>query len=371
MDARDALRPTPFSPWYGSATSDEAVDVYGFAVPVFITDPASEYDAIRSRVAALDFSMLYKWDVRGGDAIAVADDVVSRHVATLGHRRIAYGVVVDADGHMVDDVTVVVLQPDHVRVIGGNPASEHHLRAAARGTDVTVTEIRDTLAVLSLQGPHSRGVLQRLTKTDLSNEAFPYYSFDPAVEVAGIPAHVNRMGFTAELGYEVMGTADRAHELWEAVFAAGADLGVQAAGAAALMMVRVEAGMVMGGLEYDETTSTFECRLGWTVDFSKPSFQGRGALLADRDVVRRRLVTVAVDADPASADGAPLTVGDEEVGRITMAVPSPILGGRTVALAIVDRDHQRPGTRMTAADGIPVEVVATPVHDPGRVRVRG
>jgi aminomethyltransferase len=366
----DELRSTPFSPRFPETTG-EVIDVYGFAVPLWYADPDTEYDAIRNRVALLEFSMLYKWDLVGPDALAVADAVFSRNVRELGPRRIAYGVVVTSDGYMLDDVTAAVLGDGHVRVIGGNPATGQALEAAGAGRDVHIAEIRDTLAVLSVQGPNSRALLQRLTDRDLSNEAFPYYTFDPAMEIAGIPAHVNRMGFTAELGYEVMVPVQRALELWDAVLAAGPDLGVQPAAAAALMQARVEAGMIMGELEYDETSTPFECRMGWAVDLDKADFQGRASLLAHKEDVRTRVVSVTIDCDPDAADGARLLQDGSDVGFITMAVPSPALDGATLALARVAAPAARIGTELDLArDAGKAFVVRTPVHDPERTRVR-
>ena len=363
------LRTTPFSPRFPD-TAGEAIDIYGFAVPTWITDPESEYDAIRNRVAALEFSMLFKWDIIGSDALAVADAVFSRNLRELGERRIAYGVIVTNDGFMLDDVTAVVLTPNHVRIIGGNPETARALHAKAEGQEAAITEIRDRLAVLSLQGPNSRALLQRLTDRDLSNEAFPYYTYDPDVAVAGISTHINRMGFTAELGYELMVPVDRALDLWDAVMEAGNDVGVQAASSAALMMARVEAGMIMGELEYDHTSTPFECRMGWAVDFDKGNFQGRDALLQHKDGVRTRVVSVVVDATPDVADGAPLSSDDEQVGSITMAVPSPALDGATLALARVAVGSAKIGTELALADGSTATVTRTPVYDPDRTRVR-
>ena len=367
-DAPDLLA-TPFSARF-PATAGEAMDIYGFAVPAFITDPASEYEAIRERVAALEFSMLYKWDVTGPDAVAVVDAVFSRNVRELGTHRVAYGVIVTDEGHMIDDVTVMVLSDEHVRIIGGNTGTLSALAAVAAQKQADVAEVRDTLAVLSLQGPRSRELLQRLTDRDMSNEAFPYYTFDTGVLVAGIPTQINRLGFTAELGYELMVPVERALDLWDAVFAAGEDLGVQAASSAALMTARTEAGMIMGEIEYDETSSPFECRMGWAVDFDKGDFQGRAALLRLKDNVATRVVSVVTEASPEVAEGSSLSNGEGEVGFVTMAVPSPVVGGKTVALARVKASDAKVGTTLTLADGSVASVVRTPVYDADRVRVR-
>lgn len=372
MAIPEGLLPTPFSPRYADRV-EEWIDVYGHAVAVALDDPAAEYAAVRTAAGVTEYSMLYKWHVEGPGAVAAVDAVFSRSVARLALGRLAYGVVVDVDGMMVDDVTVAVVGPGHVVVTGGNPETQRYL--AAHAPDGTrVTERRGETAVLSLQGPRSREVLGKLTPEDVSNEALPYYTFHCDVPVAGIPAQVNRVGFTAELGYELQVPRERALDLWDAVLEAGADLGIKPFGAAALMMCRTEAGMIMGELEYDRTVTPFECRMGWAVDFDKGPFQGRDALLAKKDAATGRVVSVVVEAGPESAEGARLELDGRDVGYVTMAVPSPELGGATLGLARVHRDAVKTGTLLTAlgADGTKVAVVVrpTPVYDPERNRVR-
>ena len=194
-----------------------------------------------------------------------------------------------------------------------------------------------------MQGPKSREILQRLTGTDLSDAALPYYSFLTGVEMAGIPAQVSRIGYTAELGFEVLVAADRAVPFWDALFEAGSGDGLLPAGAAAVMMCRIEAGMIMGELEYDETMTPYECRMGWAVDLGKEEFQGKSALARARDSPSVDVVSVVLSGE-GEYDGAPLTVDGERVGHVTMAVPSPHLGGRFLGLARVDVKHAAPGS---------------------------
>jgi aminomethyltransferase len=368
----EGLRATPFSPRYADGVG-EWTDVYGHAVPLFLDDPAMEYSAIRRAAGAAEYSMLYKWHVEGPAAVAAVDAVVSRNVRALRPGRLAYGVVVDDDGMMLDDVTVAVPDPRHVIVTGGNPAILEHIVAhAPAGT--TATERRDESAVLSLQGPRSREILQRLTGADVSNTAFPYYTFRTGLYLAGIPAQASRVGFTAELGYELQVPRGHALKLWDAVFQAGADLGLRAFGAAALMMCRTEAGMIMGELEYDRTVTPFECRMGWAVDFTKGPFLGREALLTKKETAVGRMVSVVVDAAPETAEGARLRLGRRDVGYIPTAVSSPHLDGATLGLARVHRDGATIGTVLTAmaADGrrVAARVSPTPAYDPTRTRVR-
>ena len=143
-------------------------------------------------------------------------------------------------------------------------------RARAHGRDATSC----------LQGPKSREILQGLTDADLSNDAFPYYTFREDVEVAGIPVFMTRLGYTAELGYELWVDRERAFELWDALLAAGEPQGMKMIGMIALDLFRIEGGFIIGGVEYDATVSPYECGLGWSVDLGQGRVPGPGGARA-------------------------------------------------------------------------------------------
>lgn len=371
MSAPSHLRSTPYSPLYPGDLSTEWIDVFGCAVPVHCGDPEGEYAALRTAAAVMEFSMLYRWDVTGPGALEAVNSVFSRDLRRLGTRRIAYGVFVAEDGTMLDDVTVVAPSDEFVRVTGGNVAADDALLREAAPAGVDVVQRRDETAQLSIQGPRSREVLQRLTSADLSNQALPYYRFLPEVEIAGVMGQLNRMGFTAELGYEFVTSAECAERFGAALQEAGEDCGVRLAGASTVMTARVEAGMVMADLEYDRTSTPFECRLGWTVDFDKGPFRGREALVAAREQARDRVVSVEMDGIEG-AEFAPVKSDGVEVGVVTMALPSPHLDGLTLGLARVRSSAAKVGTLLAGEfDGIlfMAEVVETPVYDPERTRV--
>jgi aminomethyltransferase len=363
---------TPFVPRYADRVA-EWVEGYGYGAPVAVTNPDDEYRAVREGVAVMDFSMLYKFDVEGPGALEVVDRLVARDLRSLPPGRIAYGPIVEENGMMVDDCTTIVFSPERVRVTGGAERDGELLRELAAGTEVEVTERRAEIGHLAIQGPRSRELLQAMTAEDVSNEAFPYYTYKADLELSGVPTHVNRLGFTAELGYELWVDADRALDLWDALFAAGEPLGLCQIGAVAVMMVRIEAGLIMGeGLEYDSTVSPFECGLGWAIDFAKGEFRGRDALVELEGTAPTRLVTVRLDGGGDAAGGAQLEHAGEPIGHVTMSMPSPYTGA-TLGLARVRREHAAPGTTVVAlleGDRLAGEIVPTPVYDPERARVR-
>ncbi len=368
MDLPENLIPTPLAPLYGEGVV-EWMDVFGFAIPVTWGDPDAEYRAIRQDVAVLEFSMLLKYDVTGPGAANCVNRVFSRDVIAMKPGRVAYGVVVTPDGHMIDDCTVFFHAPDRVMVMGANPRLGEDLVAAA-GPTVTVRECRAEYALVSVQGPKSRTLLQGLTEADLSNAALPYYEFRTGVPIAGIPMQISRLGFTGELGYELLLSVEATPRLWAVLVQAGAPLGLRPAGGAALMTARVEAGLIMGGLEYDETSTPWECRMGWAVDLDKPDFQGKAALIASKAVEGRTIVSIAFPQGAEGLDGAELTVAGRDVGQVSMAVPSPVLQGRVLALARIERSLAVIGTELSAG-GMVGEIIGMPVHDPERRRTRG
>ena len=363
------LKQTPFAAAYPAGVV-EWIDVFGYAVPVTWGDPGAEYDAVRNHAAAMEFSMLLKWDVEGPATVQVVDSLFSRNVRRMTPGSIAYGVVVNEDGRMVDDCTVFVHSSDHVRIIGGNPEVGEFLENfCVEG--VTITPRRDELAQLSVQGPASRNILQQLTDTSISNESLPYYHFLTDVDMAGMSVQISRIGFTGELGFEIMLPVENAVEFWNALFEVGAEFGLLPAGAAAVMMCRIESGMIMAEFEYDESMTPYECRMGWAVDLDKPNFQGKQALLSAIDDEHLTVVSIVM-SDDGEYDGASLLTDGAKVGFVTMAIPSPHLGGQILGLARVDRDYSSVGTEfdLDTEPAAQAKIVPMPVYDPERTRVR-
>ena len=353
--------------------TDEWMDLFGYWAPTVVTDTQEEYRAVRETAGLMDFTMLRKVDIDGPGALELVNSIVTRDVAELTPGRIAYGALTDDYGKMVDDCTTMMRAPDRVRFCGANDRDYEIFSAAAEGSDIRVREHTDATPHLCLQGPLSRQILQGLTSSDLSNAAFPYDTFREDVEIAGIPVFMTRLGYTAELGYELWVDRDRAFELWDALLTAGEPEGMKLIGMIALDLFRIEGGFIIGGIEYDATVSPYECGLGWSVDLAKGTFQGREALERDKDSTQLRLTSVVLERGGDEASGAPLWDGDEEVGLVTQSIESPYLGGRTLGLAKIQKDLNRKGQNVVAQvgdDQVDGEVVTHPVYDKERKRAK-
>jgi aminomethyltransferase len=355
------------------AMTDEWMDLFGYWAPTEVTDSQEEYRAVRETAGLMDFTMLRKVDLDGDGALDLVNSIVTRDVSTLTPGRIAYGALTDENGKMVDDCTTMMRAADRVRFCGANDRDYEIFTAAAEGTGIAVSEFTDDMPHLCLQGPRSREILQGLTDADLSNAAFPYYTFREDVAIAGIPIFMTRLGYTAELGYELWVDRDRALELWDALVEAGGPQGMKVIGMVALDLFRIEGGFIIGGVEYDPTVSPYECGLGWSVDLDKGDFQGKESLARDREATSLRLTSVVLEGGGDEASGAPLWIGEEEVGIVTQAVVSPYLGGKTLGLAKIREELKEPGRAVVAQVGdeqVAGEVVSHPVYDPERRRAK-
>ena len=354
------------------AMTDEWMDLFGYWAPSVVSDTMEEYRACREAVALMDFTMLRKVDIEGPGAQDFVNTIVTRDVSKLRPGQIGYGALCDQHGKMVDDCTVAVRSADSIRFCGANDRDFEILSAKAPA-GISVREITDVMPHVCLQGPKSRELLQQLTRSDLSNAAFPYYTFREGIEIAGVPVFMTRLGYTAELGYELWVERDHALGLWDALLDALSPQGMRVIGMVALDLFRIEGGFIIGGVEYDPTVSPYECGLGWSVDSEKGEFQGRAAFARDKEATQLRLTSVELESGGDAASGALIRVSGEEVGVVTQAVESPFLGGRTLGLAKIRKDLNVPGTAIEAVvAGVALngQVVTHPVYEKERKRAK-
>jgi aminomethyltransferase len=366
-----ATKETAFYPRLKELT-DGWMDLFGYWAPTVVTDTQEEYRAVREAAGLMDFTMLRKVDIEGEGAQDFVNALVTRDVSRLTPGRIAYGALADENGKMVDDCTTMLRSPDRIRFCGANDR-DYEIFTEKAPDGIAVREFTDDMPHLCVQGPKSRELLQAIANQDLSNEAFPYYTFREDVEIAGIPIFMTRLGYTAELGYELWVDRERALELWDAVLEAGEPHGMKLIGMVALDLFRIEGGFIIGGVEYDPAVSPYECGLGWSVDLDKGEFQGREALRRDKDETKLRLTSVVLEGGGDEASGGEIAVDGEEVGLVTQAVESPYLGGKTLGLAKIRQDLKKPGQPITVQvgeDEVAGEVVEHPVYEKDRRRAK-
>ena len=189
---------------------------------------------------------------------------------------------------------------------------------------------------------------------------------------------LSRTGYTGELGFELFCHPNDAAAVWEAVWEAGQSYDLPPFGLDALDMVRIEAGLVFAGYEFDDQTDPYEAGIGFTVALKskQDDFIGRTALEKRKQNPQRKLVGLEVSGNEIAAHGDCVHVGRAQIGVITSGTRSPVLG-KNIALCRLDVEYAATGTEVEIGklDGhqkrIPALVVPFPFYDPKKERVRG
>jgi aminomethyltransferase len=316
-------------------------------------DVGMEYNAIRNSCAVFDLSPMTKHLVTGPDALAYMNRLVTRDVAKIKPLRVGYAVWCDDAGQVIDDGTIFHLREGVYRLCSQERQLDW-LHSSALGFEVRIVEETNDVAGLAVQGPTSCAVLKSLGLAGIETLApFGLRSYP----FAGGTLEVSRTGYTGDLGYELWIEPGRALQLWDALFAAGADHGIRAIGTLALEMSRIEAGFIQAGVDFlpadravrvDRTRSPFELDLGRLVDFSKPNFTGRRALLEEqRRGSRYRLVRLDVEGNKPAKDAYVYDSRRTNIGVVTSSMWSPAAKA-SIALASVRMPWGAPGEELSA-----------------------
>ena len=307
-----------------SVVDEDYLNWNGYTLPYVFVDEEQEYDAVRNGCALFDATPARKYRVRGADAGAFMDYVMTRSMSTLPTMRATYGIWCTEDGMLNDDSMTYKLADDHYVVMAAEvDHGELFARCAERFADVSVIDDSASLAGMAVQGAKSCAVLNAFGFAGIEHlKPFQVKTFslgDGEVMVA-------RVGFTGDLGYEIWIEPELCAAVEDAFLAAEGALGIQIAGygLTTIQLCRMEAGMVVPGWDTAQTfedlefeRSPFELGMAWNVDLDREEdFLGKTALLDERaNGSRFALRGFSIDAECELTDGAELfeTIDGETV----------------------------------------------------------
>ena len=205
-----------------------------------------EYHAIRNSAALIDISPLYKYDVRGRDAVKLVNRVITRDVAKCAVGQAVYGCLCQDDGAVIQDGTVFRLDEQHFRFHLADP-SLRWLQLNGVGMAVAIQEVSDSIAALALQGPNALKILRQVVDVEL--DPLKFFRVVSA-KIHDIPIIVSRTGYTGDLGYELWFGAQHGERIWDYLTAQGSDYGIKPTGMLALDVARLEAGFILLEVDY-------------------------------------------------------------------------------------------------------------------------
>lgn len=349
----------------------------------YAADVVDEYWACRQRAVVMDLTPLRKVEVTGPGAGAMLQAAVTRDLASLSDGQIVYTALCDEDGNVLDDGTVFRFGPDRFRWVGYTDDDEGWFKALAErlGLEVTLENSTDRVHNLAVQGPASREIMAGLVETPAGRPQVTDLTWFRFTEgrlggEAGPEVLVSRTGYSGELGYEIWCHPDDGEAVWDAVFEAGEAHGLAPLGLDALDVVRIDAGLIFKGYEYEGAEDPFEAGIGFVVAKNKQDdYVGKAALSRRREHPTQALVGLEVAASDPVAHGDRVLAGGQPVGIVTSGAFSPVLG-KNLALARVAVANRELGTQLEVerAEGgagpIAATVVRFPFYDPDKIRPR-
>jgi len=326
------------------------VEFGGWDMPVqYTAGTMTEHLRTRTHAGLFDVSHMGEIDVRGSDAIAFVNGLVSNDVSKLIDGQAQYAALTTPEGTVVDDLLVYRFAAHHLFLVvnaGTTDKDWEWIKSHHAGENVELQNVSADYCQIALQGPDALSILQQLTETQLAD--IKYYHFVRG-RVDGVDAIISRTGYTGEDGFEVYAAPDKAEQLWNKMLDAGnfgSDEGVLPCGLAARNTLRLESGMCLYGHEITEETNLLEANLGWITKLNKGDFTGREALQKQKEAgLKRKLVGFEVTDRGIARDEQDVVVDGQRVGKVTSGSPAPFLK-KNIGMAYVPVEFAKPGQEI-------------------------
>lgn len=347
---------------------------------------ARECAATRASVGIFDASTLGKIEVVGPDAAEFMNRMYTNPWKELKPGRCRYGLMLGEDGFIYDDGVVGRIDEDrfHVTTTTGGAARvmahmEDYLQTEFQELNVWLTSTSEQWAVIALNGPSARRVLEPLIDDiDLDKDAFPHMGVRLG-HMLGVPVRLFRVSFTGELGFEINAPAEYGLAIWRALIAAGQPYDITPYGTEAMHVMRAEKGYIIVGQDTDGTVTPNDAGMGWAIGKKKKDFVGKRSLSRPdieaancKQLVGLRTVEPLFVVDEG-AQVLPAEGADGPIGHVTSSYWSAALN-RSIALALVEGGHESIGSAVrVTTDGAPVdaEICDTVFYDKEGTRVNG
>jgi aminomethyltransferase len=323
------------------------VEFGGWDMPVEYSGIADEHMAVRTRAGLFDVSHMGQIELAGPDALKAVQHITSNDASRLAVNQAHYSALTTPEGTFVDDVLTYRLADDHFLLVvnASNIMKDfrwitEHVQGQG---DVAAVNTSSRYALIAIQGPAAREILQSLTGVDLA--AIKYYWFATG-EIAGVKVTISRTGYTGEDGFEVFVPPASAERVWDAMLAAGQPAGLVPAGLGARDTLRLEAAMRLYGNDMDEQSTVLEADLGWIVGWKKAEFIGADVLRRQKaEGTAKKLVGFEMIDRAIGRHGYDVYIDGEKAGVVTSGTQTPYLK-KAIGMAYVPAGRTEPGTEL-------------------------
>lgn len=340
------------------------VSFAGYVLPVqYETGVITEHMAVRQAAGLFDVSHMGEVMYEGIDALKNINHILTNDFTSMKDNDARYGIMCYETGGVIDDLIVYKYNANKYMIVVNASNREKDVKWMKEQLfgEVSFADISDELSQIAIQGPKAKDIMLKLIPEDVLPKK--NYSFTPKADIAGIKAILSWTGYTGEDGYEIYIKNADAPFMWETLLKAGEEFGLIPCGLGARDTLRLEAAMPLYGHEMDDSINPLEAGLNFAVKLNKDEFIGRDALIAAKDVKRKR-VGLKVAGRGIVREHEMVYADGKEIGHTTSGTHCPYLKG-AYAMAILDIDYTGLGTKvmvMVRGREIPAEVIPLPFY---------
>ncbi|MDZ7292380.1 MAG: glycine cleavage system aminomethyltransferase GcvT [candidate division KSB1 bacterium] len=320
------------------------VEFAGYWMPVQYRGIIEEHRKVRSSVGVFDVSHMGEFEFRGKAASEFLQRMTINDISRLQEYQAQYSAICYPDGGIVDDVIVYRWPDRYMMVVNASNIEKDFAWLSQHATpEVGLVNSSDEISLFAVQGRHAQATLQKIVNVNLAG--VKYYWFISG-EIAGVPAFISRTGYTGEDGFEVGVAVPYSEKVWNAIFEAGKEFGIEPIGLGARDTLRLEMKYCLYGNDIDQTTNPLEAGLGWITKMEKGDFIGRDAILKIKTAgIARKLVGFELEGKNIARHGYPILKEGAQIGRVTSGTFSPSLE-KSIGMGYVASEHATVDTEL-------------------------
>lgn len=324
------------------------VDYAGWYLPVQYEGLVAEHEAVRNATGLFDVSHMGEIEIKGKDATAFLDYLMTNDVSKMKDKQIIYTFMCYEHGGVVDDLLIYKYNNEHYLLVvnAANVDKDHKwILDNKKDYDVIIDNTSDEVGEVALQGPLAQKILQKLTKTDLDTVKFFYLEED--VDINGVKCMISRTGYTGEDGFEIYTTNEGIVKVWNDILEAGKEEGIKPTGLGCRDTLRFEASLPLYGHEISEDITPLEGGFKFFVKLKKESdFIGKEALNKQWDEgLKRELAGFEMIDRGIPREGYEIYKDGEKIGHVTTGYMSPTLK-KNIGNALISPEFKDLGTEI-------------------------
>lgn len=341
----------------------------GFEMPVEYAGVKQEHINVRKNVGVFDVSHMGEIWIKGPAAFDLVQKITSNDIQKLSEGAVQYSCFPNENGGIVDDLLVYYFNREKFLLVvnAANIEKDYQWIVDHNKKGAEIENASDWISQLAIQGPRATELLQKLTPIDLS--AMPYYHFEIGNFSGGKEVIISNTGYTGSGGFELYLYNEDASTIWELIFEAGKEMGIEPAGLAARDTLRLEMGFCLYGNDINDSTSPLEAGLGWITKFTEGNdFINRKALEEQKAAgLKKRLIGFELKERGIPRQHYPIyNEMDVQIGEVSSGTMSPMLE-KGIGMGYVSKDHAVNGGEIFIGirnKKVAAQVVRLPFYSP-------